>query len=213
MEEVIYFSRTGDNENVQFFTGITPTDSVYSDRLYQWDYKKFNECCETVWGNSGQMFDGRESKDIEKFLQLYFGKEEVVLCKIIKYINQSTGYPYWRFDFTTQEKYKFDFEHNDSMEKIFNEAKRIAESGHRWLAMEFKDQYVTYVCRKNEIDDFSATLMVNDNLGYFAGYFSVETRRLIKEYYDAEHPIFGNHYEDLTPEMAFEMGKKMAQKQ
>ena len=72
--------------------------TVYSDRLYQWDWKRFNKCCEEVFGNSGQYFDNRKPEDIEKFLSLYFGKT-VKLHVVMQYCNQSTGFPYWRFDY------------------------------------------------------------------------------------------------------------------
>lgn len=70
--------------------------TVYSDRMYSWDYKKFNECCEKIWGNTGQFFNDRKAKDINKFLNLYFEKE-VKLTVILNCCNQSNGFPYWCF--------------------------------------------------------------------------------------------------------------------
>lgn len=71
-------------------------DAVYSDRLYQWDYDKFNRCCKEVFKNQGQYFSERDPKEIEKFLSLYFEKE-VKLMAITQGCNASTGYPYWVF--------------------------------------------------------------------------------------------------------------------
>lgn len=70
--------------------------TVYSDRLIQWDYNKYNECCRNVWGNEEQYFDGRNPKDIEKFLSMYFNKE-IKLTAIMEGCNVSNGYPYWIF--------------------------------------------------------------------------------------------------------------------
>ena len=72
--------------------------SVYSDRLYQWNAKKFNECCNIVWNNSRQYFSNRTPEEIEKFLSLYFTKE-IKLVAIYEYENASNGFPYWRFDY------------------------------------------------------------------------------------------------------------------
>jgi hypothetical protein len=73
-------------------------NAVYSDRLYQWDYQKYDECFKTVWGNTGQYFNGRSSSDIEKFLCLYLGKS-VELTAVVEGCNASSGYPYWVFFF------------------------------------------------------------------------------------------------------------------
>lgn len=43
------------------------------------------------------------------------------------------------------------------------------------------------------------------NLGYFAGYYDVMTRRRVDKLYGAMHPIFGRS--EPTAEEAFEIGK------
>jgi hypothetical protein len=75
---------------------------VYSDRLLQWDYNKFGECCMEVWGNQGQMFYDRNPKDIEAFLSKYFSKE-IKLTVIMEGCNVSNGYPIWTFIYETIE--------------------------------------------------------------------------------------------------------------
>lgn len=69
---------------------------VYSDRLMQWDYEKFNNCCKIVWNNEEQMFYNRTPESIEKFLSLYLD-EEITLTVIMEGCNVSNGYPYWIF--------------------------------------------------------------------------------------------------------------------
>lgn len=72
------------------------SNTVYSDRLYQWDYKKYNKCCREIWGNEEQYFSSRRPKDIEKFLSKYFNKE-IKLTVIMQGVNACKGYPYWIF--------------------------------------------------------------------------------------------------------------------
>lgn len=77
---------------------IEAEHTVYSDRLYQWDSKKYNECCEKVWHNHGQYFDSRKPDEIERFLSLYYDRD-ITLVSIYEYENASNGFPYWRFDY------------------------------------------------------------------------------------------------------------------
>jgi len=72
--------------------------AVYSDRLRQWDGKAFADAVHEVWPTNpgGQMFYGKNPKDVEKFLCLYF-KKQVHLTGILRGCNVSNGYPYWIF--------------------------------------------------------------------------------------------------------------------
>lgn len=81
-----------DNE---YYKGNNTT--LYSDRLLQWDYDKFNACCQQVWGNTRQNFYNRTPEEIERFLSIYLAKS-VKLTRITQETNASTGCPYWRFD-------------------------------------------------------------------------------------------------------------------
>lgn len=76
--------------------------AVYSDRLYQWDYEKYDKCCQEVFKNKGQAFYQREPKEIEKFLKMYFEKE-IKLTAVAQGCNQATGYPYWVFFYEENE--------------------------------------------------------------------------------------------------------------
>lgn len=69
---------------------------VYSDRLWEWDSKKYNECCQEVWNNHGQYFYNREPEDIERFLSKYF-RRNIKLTVILEGCNVSNGYPVWVF--------------------------------------------------------------------------------------------------------------------
>lgn len=58
-----------------------------------------------------------------------------------------------------------------------------------------------------------AEAMERSNLGYFAGYYSNETRAQVERVFNAAHPIFGA-IEDRPPptaEEAFEIGKRIGE--
>lgn len=82
----------------------SPNDKcVYSDRMFEWDSEKFNECCKEVFGNSGQLFGNRKPDGIQKFLRLYFEDDDIFLTGIMEGCNMSNGYPYWIFYYTSKE--------------------------------------------------------------------------------------------------------------
>ena len=85
------------DDYVEWKSGFTKGDSaVYSDRLYQWDSKKYDECYNEIFKKSGQYFNSNNPSGIEKFLSMYFGKE-ITLTAILRGCNQASGFPYWVF--------------------------------------------------------------------------------------------------------------------
>lgn len=96
----------GDGERLQYQNPDVPDGvehgNAYSDRMHQWDYKKFNRCCKEVWGNEGQYFDppARTPAQIEQFLTLYRGKP-TKLIRIVRQVNVSNGFPLWFFEYYT----------------------------------------------------------------------------------------------------------------
>jgi hypothetical protein len=89
-------------------------------------------------------------------------------------------------------------------------------------AMDIKDkedadqylvEYISYI--QSEIDKCperihdNAEKIAKSNLGYFAGYYSNETRERVEKLFCCAHPIFGSVKENGIPtnEQAFEMGK------
>ena len=81
-------------------------DTVYSDRLYQWDWEKYNKLCKKYFGDVGQYFSNRNPKKIEAMLQEYCKEPKLNLTLIMEYCNQSSGYPVWRFDFEVPKEVK-----------------------------------------------------------------------------------------------------------
>ena len=56
----------------------------------------------------------------------------------------------------------------------------------------------------DECKDCGGMATAKSNLGYFAGYYSEETRREIERKFGAIHPVFGSA--TPTPKEAFELG-------
>ena len=56
-----------------------------------------------------------------------------------------------------------------------------------------------------------ATTIEKSNLGYYAGYYSDDTRRRVEFLFQCEHPIFGSIIikGSPTPEEAFQMGVEL----
>ena len=79
------------------------TDTVYSDRMLQWNSEKFNACHMHVFGDEGQYFDCRKPELIEQFLREYFDFG-LSLTGIEEGCNYSNGYPYWVFYFRRTEE-------------------------------------------------------------------------------------------------------------
>jgi hypothetical protein len=85
--------RGGKNEEVN--------STIYSDRLLQWDMKKYDELSKKHFGNAGQIFYDRQPKDIESFLRDWTGDIKLKLIFVMEYCNVSSGFPLWRFDYRT----------------------------------------------------------------------------------------------------------------
>ena len=88
-------------------------------------------------------------------------------------------------------------------------------------AMEITDQAAADAyfeeCVKHSMDNFSKTRieaedLERSNLGYYAGYYSSETRERVERLFACSHPIFGKVAEEGEPtfEEALEAGRRMA---
>lgn len=82
---------------------IESKHSEHSDRLFQFNPEKFNKCRMNVFGNTSQYFDFVPSEKIEQFLCEYL-EQKIALVRITKYMNVSSGFPYWRFDYAKEQK-------------------------------------------------------------------------------------------------------------
>lgn len=77
---------------------------VYSDRLLQWNWQAFEKAVSEVWPETphSQYFSGKKPQDINRFLNLYLGKE-VKLTAVLQGCNWGNGYPYWIFAYRDEE--------------------------------------------------------------------------------------------------------------
>lgn len=83
----------------QYATNISRS-TIYSDRLRQWDWDKYNELCRKHFGDEGHYWDQRKPEAIEAFLRDWTDNPNLKLLMIEQQCNHATGYPLWRFDFT-----------------------------------------------------------------------------------------------------------------
>jgi len=51
--------------------------------------------------------------------------------------------------------------------------------------------------------------ITRQNIGYYAGYYDVETMQRVNKLYNTTHPVFGDTYPD--PVVAFEAGKQLGE--
>jgi hypothetical protein len=72
-------------------------DSVYSDRILQWDYELTRKIMLEVFGTDGDYYNNRSPEDIEVFLRKRFDKPDLNLIAIMEGCNVGNGYPYWVF--------------------------------------------------------------------------------------------------------------------
>lgn len=75
--------------------------TVYSDRLYEWDNKRYNTLRQKHFGDNSQYWGSSYPSLIEKFLQDYMDNQDLKLIIVMEHCNLATGYPVWRFDYKT----------------------------------------------------------------------------------------------------------------
>lgn len=73
-----------------------PAGTIYSDRLYEWDYEKAMRLGEK---HQIRRWDNTPTKQIEAFLRDWNDDPKLHLVLVMEYCNQASGYPVWRFDY------------------------------------------------------------------------------------------------------------------
>jgi hypothetical protein len=77
--------------------------SAYSDRMMQWNYKKFDE----LWkkhGLKGQYWYASDKDKIEAFIKDYFEKPNLKVVYVMQCCNQATGFPLWFVAYNTGDE-------------------------------------------------------------------------------------------------------------
>lgn len=91
-------------------------------------------------------------------------------------------------------------------EDIISTMKLITSAGSQMDAMEFIDDYATYLKPFHEGEDNYKIAI--DNLGYLAGYLDGEIAKDIFEFFEIGHPLLGDKPWELSPEEVFKIGIK-----
>lgn len=110
---------------------------------------------------------------------------------------------------------KFEGKYLKTMGDIFDTALEVAKAKEHKRCESFLFCYADYIKSENpEMDIKDCLERAKSNLGYFAGYYSTETAKLIQDSYRAVHPIFGSAYDrdKYTAEDFFRMGQEHAKK-
>jgi hypothetical protein len=78
----------------------------------------------------------------------------------------------------------------------------------KWMLAEVERFYTLPDFKGGEQE---ARKIILNNLGYMAGYYDSATAKKVNKLFGAVHPVFGTdtYFEDVTPEQAFEAGKKL----
>lgn len=82
-------------------------------------------------------------------------------------------------------------------------------------AAQYLNDYVAW--QEKHMTEASVNYTVEEvckiNIGYYAGYYSSETRERVERLFNTSHPIFGSIKSNgsPTPEKAFSMGQQAAQ--
>ncbi|MFA5175774.1 MAG: hypothetical protein WC413_00745 [Candidatus Nanoarchaeia archaeon] len=105
----------------QFHFPLDKVDSIYSDRMKQWDREKYEKLLKKYF-NKGKGFSSNMKKT-SKFLEEYFGIK-IDGFRIVRFTNVSSGYPVWRFDIYTRGKKSpkqevYSGQEGPLMEKVF----------------------------------------------------------------------------------------------
>jgi hypothetical protein len=77
-------------------------EAVYSDRLLQYDWDKYNRIHRQHFGNESQGWRGIDPAKIEAFLKDYFAEQNLRLVCVMEGCNVGNGYPYWVFFYRTK---------------------------------------------------------------------------------------------------------------
>lgn len=88
-------------------------------------------------------------------------------------------------------------------------------------AKQYLQSYVEYLIphiieKYTDADDefiyIESLNIAKQNLGYYAGYYDNETRKRVETLFECSHPVFGSIETngEMTPESAFELGKRIA---
>lgn len=71
------------------------TGSVWTDRLFQWDYQLTTDLIKKHFNTGSQYFDKYGPEELQAFLRERLEKPNLVIVFLQEECNQATGYPVW----------------------------------------------------------------------------------------------------------------------
>lgn len=80
---------------------VKPSETVYHDRMEQWDYKKFRRVVDEHCKHAHSFSNPTA---VQNILRDYFDDQLIVLTCIVEYCNASSGYACFRFDYFQEPK-------------------------------------------------------------------------------------------------------------
>lgn len=88
--------------------------------------------------------------------------------------------------------------------EVIETMKLLARSGTKDDALEFIDDYATYLNTVNP--DKDGYEIAFSNMGYMIGYETKEDSQALYEFFEIGHPVLGDKPWELTPEEIFKKG-------
>lgn len=79
------------------------TGSVYTDRLFQWDYKLTTDLIQKHFGTTSQYFDKYQPKELQAFLRERLNAPTLEVVFLQEECNQASGYPLWYIGYRLPE--------------------------------------------------------------------------------------------------------------
>lgn len=83
--------------------GQGANDSVYTDRLYQWDYEKTDRIGKEIFGTGvmGWFGQNMDPERVQTFLRRWHDDDTIILTRVVEFCNASNGYPTWLLVYRT----------------------------------------------------------------------------------------------------------------
>lgn len=98
-----------------------------------------------------------------------------------------------------------------TIEEMYGPAMEITDQAE---ADAYFEKLVIYEMNYHNMRREGAERIQRENLGYYAGFYSAETRERVERLFKCEHPVFGKISEkgQPTPEEAYQTGLKLGKK-
>tara|TARA_B100000614_G_scaffold262909_1_gene300545 strand:+ start:104394 stop:104810 length:417 start_codon:yes stop_codon:yes gene_type:complete len=79
-------------------------------------------------------------------------------------------------------------------------------------ARQYLDNYVDWMVVKHGMSRVEALNVAKQNIGYYSGYYGVDTQRRVERVFKCVHPIFGSTSgEQMSVQEILEQGRKMGE--